>query len=148
VEDPDKKYDIVVFNNFVDGDIPYRLATREFFKKIWIMMELGGLCVVHAWEREETPTVDEILVTMQDVFPEVYMMEVPNTNSVILMGSRRKGQTTQEQAVDRARDIMQETPLSFDLAAVVQRQYQYATKMRVDARVLTDEDAPLSVDEE
>jgi spermidine synthase len=145
VEEVNKRYDAIVYDPYVDGEIPYRHATREFYQEAYKKLAAGGVLVVHVWEKEETPTRAEMLAGMQDVFGQVYMMEVPNTTSSILVAARQRRQTTQENASERAREITQDLALNFDLSVIIARQYQYATKMRVDADVLTDDNAPLTV---
>jgi spermidine synthase len=146
VEKVHKKYDLVVLDRYVQGNIPYRMATREFFREVRRKMERSGHFVIHVWEKEDTPNRDEILAGAQAIFGEVYLLDVPNSDSAIIICAHRDGQTTQAQAVARAREIMQESPLPFELPSIIARQYQYATKMQVGARALSDDNAPLTVD--
>jgi spermidine synthase len=72
------KYDVVVMDAYRQPYIPFHLTTREFFSQVRDHLRPGGVAVVNAGRTAtDYRLVDAIASTMAAVYPNVYLVDVP-----------------------------------------------------------------------
>jgi spermidine synthase len=72
------KYDVVVMDAYRQPYIPFHLTTREFFSEVRAHLRPGGVAVVNAGRTAtDYRLVDAIASTMAAVYPNVYLVDVP-----------------------------------------------------------------------
>lgn len=141
----EQKYDLVLIDLYEGGDIPFRLSTQEFLREVKNRLQVGGYVVTRIPNTKANDTRDSVLATYQQEFSEVYLLPVPDSEEEVIVATPREGQVTRQAALRRARDLVKLSPFSFDLPTIIDRQYQYATNMRTDGRILKDAETPVQV---
>lgn len=77
-----KPYDLIAVDAYRPPYIPFHLTTVEFFKLARARLTADGVVAVNVGRtRTDDSLVDAIAVTMQAVFPSVYIMDEPDNDS-------------------------------------------------------------------
>jgi len=112
-----KTYDVVGIDAYRLPYIPWHLTTREFFAEVRAhLLEEGVLVINVGRTSQDRRLVEAMTATLAEVFPSVYVMDVPATFNTILVA------TVQPTVVDNLRqnlELMVEDvhPLLRDAAA-------------------------------
>jgi spermidine synthase len=133
-------YDIIFLDAYGPENIPYDLATREFLQAVRKALTPQGIVVGNVWDRGSNPLFDSMVRTYQDVFDELYILDVHGTGNKILVALPRKQQIERENLARRAARISSEKRFRFDLGDLVTQGLRRATDERFPGRVLTDKD--------
>jgi spermidine synthase len=68
--------------------IPFHLTTQEFFQQAWIHLNPNGIIAINVGHiMDDVRLVESIAATMGSVFPNVYMIDLPNrrvTNTIVV----------------------------------------------------------------
>lgn len=83
----DKKYDLIGIDAYRQPYIPFHLTTKQFFQEVRAHLTPGGVAVLNAGRTEtDYRLVDVVASTMKAVFPNVYVIDLPNPqiNSIIV----------------------------------------------------------------
>ena len=83
----DKKYDLIGIDAYRQPYIPFHLTTRQFFQQVRDHLTPNGVAVINAGRTEtDYRLVDVIASTMKAVFPNVYVIDLPNPqiNSIVI----------------------------------------------------------------
>jgi MFS family permease len=82
-------YDVIALDAYRQPYIPFHLTTRQFFELARVHLAPGGAVVVNAGR---TPTdyrlVDALASTMATVFPNVYLVDVPEFSNTLIYATR------------------------------------------------------------
>jgi len=135
-------YDVIFLDAFGSNSIPYHLATREFLQAVRRALTPEGVAVGNVWSRSSNPLYDVMVRTYQDVFDELYILDVRGAGNKILIALPRKQRIGQDELARRARRISNEKQFRFDMGDAVTYGYQYAANQDSRSRVLTDKDRP------
>lgn len=138
IEECRDPYDIIFLDAFGADNIPYALATREFLLGVRRALAPQGVVVSNVWSRYSNPLYDSMVRTYQDVFDELYVVDVEGTGNKILMALPRKERIGRDELARRARRISKENRFRFDMAKYVKSGYSYADEKDPDAPVLHD----------
>ncbi len=95
IETAQNPYDIIFLDAFDSENIPYRLTTQEFLRAVHKALSPHGVVVANVWSRASNPMHDSMVRTYQDVFPNLYLVEVQGAGNEVILGWR------QEQRLDR-----------------------------------------------
>jgi sRNA-binding carbon storage regulator CsrA len=76
--------------------------------------------------------------TYQEVFDELYVLDVQHSGNKILIALPRKLQVTREELARRAGAISKQKQFRFDMAELVTYGYQYVDKKDPGVQVLRD----------
>jgi predicted membrane-bound spermidine synthase len=82
-----KKYDLIGIDAYRQPYIPFHLTTRQFFQEVRDHLTPNGVAVINAGRTEtDYRLVDVIGSTMKAVFPNVYVIDLPNPqiNSIVV----------------------------------------------------------------
>jgi spermidine synthase len=142
IEECQKPYDVIFLDAFGSDNIPYHLATREFLISVRRALAPGGVCVGNVWSRYSNPLYDSMVRTYQDVFDELYIIDVQGAGNKILIALPREERIEREKLAERAKKIADEKEFPFDMGHVVTYGYQYLEEENTRGKVLLDEEKP------
>jgi spermidine synthase len=112
-------YDIIFLDAFGAESIPYHLATREFLEAVRKALTPKGVVVANVWSSNSNRLYESMVRTYQDVFDELYIVEVRNAGNRILVALPRREEITLENLVQRAQRISKDKRFPFDLGEPV-----------------------------
>lgn len=94
-------YDWIILDAFRGGFVPPHLKTVEFYKLAQAHMTPDGLFVANVHTNSSLFAAD--IRTMRDVFPQLGMFDVPETDNAILVGANFKSPAFEDLARQAAR---------------------------------------------
>jgi len=133
------KYDIIMLDAFSAESIPYMLATREFLKLCQNHLAEGGLVCANLWY--DSDDYHNMLKTYADVFPEWRVLRCPRSTNAIVVALPKPRKLTPEIWMNLAATFEKAHPTGLNLARLIDRSIEPATRIPTDARVLLDADA-------
>jgi spermidine synthase len=79
------QYDLIALDAYRPPYIPWHLATREYFQIVYNRLTDDGTIAINVGRApDDRRLIDALVVTLKEVFPSVYVMDVPETfNSII-----------------------------------------------------------------
>ena len=138
IEERLNAYDVIFLDAFGSENIPYHLATREFLEAVRRSITVQGVVLADVWSRGLNPLYDSMVRTYQEVFDELYILDVRDSGNKILIALPRKLRIGREELARRAGAISKEKQFRFDMGELVTYGYQYADEKYPRAHVLTD----------
>jgi hypothetical protein len=78
--------------------------------------------------------------TYQEVFDDLYILDVPGTSNRILLALPRKQTIDRAQLVEAARKTAAQKRFDFDLGDIAEDQFRHSTPKTKSGRVLRDAD--------
>jgi spermidine synthase len=131
-------YDVIFLDAFGSEDIPYHLATREFLEAVRRAITAQGVVLGNVWSRDLNPLYDSMVRTYQEVFDELYILDVRGAGNKILIALPQRLRLAREEFGRRAGMISKHKQFRFDMAELVTYGYKYADEKDPNAEVLTD----------
>ena len=144
VERVREPYDVIFLDAFGTRNVPSHLTTLEFMRAVRKAVKPTGVVVGNIWGRGPNPLYDSMVRTYQEVFEELYILDVIGTSNKILLALPRKQSLDRQQLVQLARKTGTEKRFQFDLGDIDEEQLTYATRKNNSGRVLRDADADSS----
>jgi spermidine synthase len=141
VERVREPYDVIFLDAFGTRNVPPPLTTLEFMRAVRKAVKPTGVVVGNIWGRGPNPLYDSMVRTYQEVFDELYILDVLGTSNKILLALPRKQPLDRPQLVHLARKTGTEKKFQFDLGDIDEEQFTNATKKNSAGRVLRDADA-------
>jgi spermidine synthase len=141
IEECKDPYDLIFLDAFSAENIPYALATREFLQAVRRALTPKGAVVGNVWSRHSNPLYGSMVVTYQDVFGDLSIVDVRGAGNKILLALREPRRISPETLALRARAISTEKHFRFDMGDVVTYGCRRPEADDTLGRVLTD-DAP------
>ena len=138
VESAREPYDVIFLDAFGTSNVPPHLTTVEFLRAVRRAVKPGGVVVGNVWGRAVNPLYDSMVRTYQEVFDELYILEVPGTSNRILLALPRKLSLDRAQLAQLARRTGSEKRFAFDLGDIDEQQFRNATRKGKSGRVLRD----------
>lgn len=140
VENAAQAYDLIFLDAYGSDSVPAHLTTREFLQAVRRIVTPGGVVVGNVWSRYSNPLYDAMVRTYQEVFEDLYILEVPNAGNRILLALPRRQALSREELAGLAAKLSVARKFRFDLGDIVRRGYEHAVERDPAARVLTDAD--------
>jgi len=131
-------YDVIFLDAYGCENIPYHLATREFLQAVRRALTPGGVAVANIFSRFSNPLHDSMLLTYQDVFAELRILDVRDAGNEILLALPQRRKIDRNGLARRARAISRQKRFPFDMGRLVMYGYRNAAEESPDGRVLTD----------
>ncbi len=131
-------YDLIFLDAFGAEDIPDHLVTQQFLEAVRRALSPAGVAAAHIWDRGSNPLYDSMVRTYQEVFDELYIVNVRGAGSRILIALPRRQRIERESLVQRAGEISREKGLRFDLADLVRDGLRRADKINSRGSILRD----------
>jgi spermidine synthase len=138
IEQCRSRYDLIFLDAFGAENIPYHLATREFLQAVRRVLTPEGVAVGNVWSRYSNPLYDSMVRTYQDVFDELYVLDVEDSGNKIFLAVPRKEQIGREELARRAAKVSKQKDFGFDMGQLVTYGYGHPAKDNSSGRVLTD----------
>ena len=142
VENTREPYDIIFLDAFGSRNVPPHLTTVEFMRAVRKAVKPTGVVVWNIWGREANPLYDPMVRTYQDVFDEVYLLDVSGTTNKILFGLPRRQALERAGLMQLARRVGTARGFQFDLADIGEQQFHNLSRQPRSGRVLRDADTP------
>jgi len=140
VENTREPYDVIFLDAFGTRNVPPHLTTVEFMRAVRRAVKPGGVIVGNIWGRPANPLYDNMLRTYQEVFDELYMLDVPGTSNKILLGMPRKQPLDRAGLAQLARQTGTAKRFQFDLGDIDEQQFHNLGRKAKSGRVLRDAD--------
>ena len=84
----DRKFDVIAVDAYHQPYIPFHLTTREFFEQARAHLNPGGATVVNAGRTvTDYRLVAALASTMAAVYPNVYLVDVPQYTNTLIYGT-------------------------------------------------------------
>jgi spermidine synthase len=142
IEECRDPYDVILLDAFGPDSTPYHLATREFLQAVRRALTPKGVVAGNVFSEGLNPLYSSMVRTYQDVFREVYILDVPGAGNKILIGLPWQGRFRPDDVARRARRISKEKQFRFDMGDLVASGLRQVPVVIPDGRVLTDKDKP------
>jgi spermidine synthase len=144
VEAVREPYDIIFLDAFGTRNVPPHLTTVEFMRAVRRAVKPAGVVVGNIWGRPVNPLYDSMVRTYQEVFDDLYILEVPGTSNRILLALPRREALERAQLTQLARATGARKRFEFDLGDISEEQFRPASRKSRSGRVLRDADAQRS----
>ncbi len=131
-------YDMIFLDAFGSENIPYHLATREFLQAVRRALNDRGVAVGNIWSRGSNPLYDSMIRTYQEVFDELYVLDVRGAGNKILLALPQKRRITRDDLARRAEIISKQKQFRFDMGELVRYGYRRPKKNDPRGHVLRD----------
>jgi spermidine synthase len=139
IETTQAKYDVVAIDAFQQPYIPFQLTTREFFTTIRSHLSSTGVVALNtAHTTHDYRLVQAFINTMSQVFPSVYVFNVPGTFNTEIMA------TVQPTSITTFRANLARFPSTSIMGQVASEVSPVVTQGHSDrGLVFTDDRAPI-----
>jgi spermidine synthase len=145
IETTREPYDVIFLDAFGTRNVPPTLTTIEFLNAVKRAVKPGGVVIGNIWSQLSNPLYDSMVRTYQEVFEDLYILDVAGTSNRILLALPRKVSLTREEYSRRARSLGTALKFPFDAGDVLKAGFLHATRKSSEGRVLRDaEIAPRS----
>jgi len=131
-------YDVIFLDAFSSDAVPPHLTTQEFLRAVRRAVKPNGVVVGNVWSRYSNPLYDSMVRTYQEVFNELYVLDVPGAGNKILLALPRALPLSRDELAQRARRVSTAQQFRFDLGELVTQGFQHATEKNSEGRVLKD----------
>jgi spermidine synthase len=138
VESVREPYDLVFLDAFGTRNVPPHLTTVEFMGAVRRAVRPGGVVVGNIWGRPVNALYDSMVRTYQEVFDDLYILDVAGTSNRILLALTRKRALDRARLVQLARKVGTEKRFAFDLGDIGEEHFRSAGGKRKSGRVLRD----------
>ncbi|NDE94289.1 MAG: hypothetical protein EB036_13055 [Betaproteobacteria bacterium] len=108
-------YDIIILDAYASDVVPKHLTTTEFLHAVKRALSTGGVVVANLWGPALNPLYASMLRTYQEVFADLYMVEVPEFENKMIFACPRKIDLQLASFRERARNVTAVLELPFDL---------------------------------
>ena len=134
-----EQYDVVAIDAFQQPYIPFQLTTREFFTSIRSHLSTQGVVAINTGHTtHDFRLVQAFVNTMSQVFPSVYVFDVPGTFNAEIMG------TMNRTSIDTFRSSLSSIPPTTVMGQVANEVVPVVTQGHPDGGlVFTDDRAPI-----
>jgi len=140
IENVRQGYDIIFLDAFGARDVPKHLTTQEFLLAVRRALVTSGVVVSNVWRPAANPLHDSMVRTHQEVFDELFILDVPGDVNNILLALPRKQPLNRSELAQLARKISAAKQFRFDLGEQVEYGFHYASRKSGPGRVLRDAD--------
>jgi len=138
IESPRDPYDVIFLDAFGARNVPAHLTTQEFLRAARRAVAPSGVVVGNVWRRASNPLYDRMLRTYQEVFDELFILEVAGDVNAIFLALPRKQALGGAELAARAREVSTTRRFPFDLGKVVEYGFLDAREKNPSAGVLRD----------
>ncbi|MBI3068169.1 MAG: fused MFS/spermidine synthase [Betaproteobacteria bacterium] len=140
IEKVRQPYDVIFLDAFGTDNVPPHMTTQEFLQAVRRAVKPGGSVVGNIWGPGSNPLYGAMVRTYQEVFDELFILDVQGTNNKILLALPRKQPLDRDALARLARKVSAARRFRFDLGDVGNYSFQHARGKNPDARVLRDPD--------
>ncbi len=140
IEQTVQPYDVIFLDAFGINSVPAHLATQEFLRAVRRALRPDGVVVGNLWGRGFNSLYDSMVRTYQEVFDELFILDVRGAGNMILLALPRRQPLSREELAQRASKISSARQFRYDLGELVGPGFLHARTKNPDERVLRDAD--------
>lgn len=144
IEKTSQPYDIIFLDAFGSDSVPAHLTTQEFLQAVRRAVRRDGVVVGNIWERGANPLHDAMVRTYQEVFDNLYILDVAGAGNEILLALPRPVPLSRERLAAMASRVSKAKRFRFDLGERVMQGFIDASAKSAEGRVLRDGDVKTS----
>lgn len=133
-------YDVIFLDAFGSDSVPAHLTTQEFLRAVRRAVTPGGVVVGNLWGRGSNPLYDSMVRTYEEVFDELFILDVRDAGNKILLALPRKQPLSGDELMRLARKVSAAKRFPFDLGDPDKYGFQDAPAKSQHGRVLRDRD--------
>ena len=138
VEQTKEPYDLIFLDAFGARNVPPHLTTLEFMRAVHRAVKPGGVVVGNIWGKPSNPIYDSMVRTYQEVFDDIYMLDVPGTTNKILLALPRKQTLDRTSLAQLAHAKGESKGFRFDMGEIDDDQFHVLSGKGKTGRVLRD----------
>jgi len=138
IEQTKEPYDLIFLDAFGADSVPTSLTTIEFLTAVRRALKPDGVVVGNIWSRAWNPLHDSMVRTYQEVFSELFIIDVRGAGNRIVLALPRRAPLTVEQLAAKAGAVGVARKFRYDLAERVRQGFNHATAKSSEGRVLRD----------
>jgi spermidine synthase len=138
VEKIQQPYDVIFLDAFGADSVPAHLTTLEFLGAIRAGLTPGGVVIGNVWGRYSNALYDAMVRTYQEVFDELFVLEVRGAGNIILLALPRKQPMNRDELSRLARKVSSDKRMRFDLGDAANFGFAHAGSKDPAQRVLRD----------
>ncbi len=138
IEKTRQPYDVIFLDAFGSDSVPAHLTTQEFLRAVRRAVKRGGSVAGNLWGRGYNPLYDSMVRTYQEVFDEVYILDVREAANKILLALPRTQPLSRDEMTLIARKVSTAKRFRFDLGELVSYGYTHVREKDQRERVLRD----------
>lgn len=131
-------YDAIFLDAFATASVPPHLTTEEFLRAARRAVGRAGVIIGNIWSPWANPLYDAMVRTYQEVFEDLYVLEVRGSGNRILLALPRREGYERVELARRAREVSTVQRFGFDAGEMVEYGFRHLVERRPDARVLRD----------
>ncbi len=140
IEQSQQPYDVIFMDAFSSDSIPEHLTTQEFLQAVRRALKPGGVVISNVWGRYSNPLYDSMVRTYQEVFDELFILDVQGAGNIILLALTRQQPLNRDELAQLARKVSTAKRFRFDLGDLVNYGFLRAQEKNQRGRVLRDTD--------
>jgi len=137
-------YDVIFLDAYGTDSVPTALTTREFLLAVRRALQPGGVVIGNVWAQTHNPLFNSMLRTYQDVFQDLYILEVAQSANRIVLALPSRRALNETQMAERASKIGRERHFGFDAGELVKPGFTHVRDEFKDGRVLLDSAKPVT----
>ncbi len=141
IEKSRQPYDVIFLDAFGTDSVPQHLTTQEFLRAVRRAVKPGGSVTGNLWGSGYNPLYDSMVRTYQEVFDELFILDVRDAGNKILLVLPRRQPLSRDALTRMAREVSTAKRFRFDLGDLVYYGYTDARERIQGARVLRDADS-------
>lgn len=138
IEETRRPYDVIFLDAFGSDNVPPTLTTEEFLRAVRRAVKPDGVVVGNIWGRHSNTLYDSMVRTYQEVFDDLYILEVRGAGNRILLALPRRLNLTREGLARMASQVSTARKFGFDLGERVSYGFERVTAGSHAGRVLRD----------
>jgi hypothetical protein len=116
------------------------LTTQEVLRAVRLAVKPGGGVVGNLWGPDYNRLYDSMVRTYQEVFDELFILDVRNAGNKILLALPRKQRLSRDELMLMASKVSTAKRFRFDLGDLVNYGFLHAREKNQRGRVLRDVD--------
>jgi spermidine synthase len=132
------RYDLIFLDAFGADNIPYHLATREFLDAVHRALTPRGIVLANVWSSYSNHLYDSMVRTYQDVFEDLYIVDVRGAGNKILIALPRAQRIARDDLTRRAAQFSTQNRLQFDLGECVRYGFRLPGTDGAQGQILHD----------
>jgi spermidine synthase len=140
IEQSRQPYDAIFLDAFGSDSVPEHLTTQEFLRAVRRALKPDGVVVGNIWGRYSNPLYDSMIRTYQEVFDELFILDVAGAGNMILLALPRRQPLNRDELAQLARKVSAAKQFRFDLGDLVNDGFLHAQEKNQRGRVLRDMD--------
>ena len=140
IEQSRQPYDAIFLDAFSSESIPAHLTTQEFMRAVRRALKPGGVVISNVWGRYSNPLYDSMVRTYQEVFDELFILDVQGAGNMILLALPRRQPLRRGELAQLARKVSAAKRFRLDLGDLVNDGFLHAQEKNQRGRVLRDRD--------